>query len=191
MMFLLLINGILYLLIPPLQGLFLVFIIILAVVVLVSFLRLLIEPIINRARQFKLANKVFEKKRAVTKRTVNKRSSSEPIDYNLKEIKKGICRKCGGKLVLRTAKYGKYKGNKFYGCSNFPKCKNIIPTGKKTSSNKNVKKKTVEKSSPVPVCDKCGSKMVLRSAKHGYYKGNEFYGCSNYPECKNIVNISN
>lgn len=33
-------------------------------------------------------------------------------------------------------------------------------------------------------CPKCGSKLVLRIAKQGVNKGNEFYGCSNYPRCK-------
>lgn len=36
-----------------------------------------------------------------------------------------ICPKCGGQLVLRTAKQGAYKGNSFYGCSNYPRCKYI------------------------------------------------------------------
>ena len=35
------------------------------------------------------------------------------------------------------------------------------------------------------LCDKCGKPMVLRSSKRGY-----FLGCSGYPKCKNIVNIS-
>ena len=34
-----------------------------------------------------------------------------------------ICPRCGGKLVLRTAKKGENAGNSFYGCSNFPKCR--------------------------------------------------------------------
>ena len=34
------------------------------------------------------------------------------------KIASGICPKCGGTLVLRTGKYGK-----FYGCSNYPKCR--------------------------------------------------------------------
>ncbi len=38
-------------------------------------------------------------------------------------IKNGICPKCGCKLVLRTAGKGPNAGSKFYGCSNFPKCK--------------------------------------------------------------------
>lgn len=35
------------------------------------------------------------------------------------------CPKCGGTLVLRTAKKGANAGNQFYGCSNFPKCRYI------------------------------------------------------------------
>lgn len=34
-----------------------------------------------------------------------------------------LCPKCGSKMVLRTAKKGKNKGNKFWGCSQFPKCR--------------------------------------------------------------------
>jgi predicted RNA-binding Zn-ribbon protein involved in translation (DUF1610 family) len=42
----------------------------------------------------------------------------------IKEKKqKNICPKCGSALVLRIAKKGINKGNKFYGCSNYPKCK--------------------------------------------------------------------
>lgn len=36
-----------------------------------------------------------------------------------------ICPRCGGNLILRVAKNGKYAGNRFYGCSNYPKCKYI------------------------------------------------------------------
>ncbi len=34
-----------------------------------------------------------------------------------------LCPKCGGELVERTAKKGKNAGQKFFGCSNFPKCR--------------------------------------------------------------------
>ena len=34
-----------------------------------------------------------------------------------------ICPRCGGKLVVRTAKRGDNVGKQFYGCSNYPKCK--------------------------------------------------------------------
>ena len=36
-----------------------------------------------------------------------------------------VCPRCGGKLVLRTAKKGPNIGNQFYGCSKFPKCRGI------------------------------------------------------------------
>ena len=36
---------------------------------------------------------------------------------------KNLCPKCGSALVLRVSKKGVYAGNKFYGCSNYPKCK--------------------------------------------------------------------
>ena len=34
-----------------------------------------------------------------------------------------VCPRCGGKLVLRTARNGPHPGSQFYGCSNYPKCK--------------------------------------------------------------------
>ena len=36
-----------------------------------------------------------------------------------------ICPRCGGRLVLRTAKRGAYAGNQFLGCSNYPHCRYI------------------------------------------------------------------
>lgn len=40
---------------------------------------------------------------------------------NQAKIKAGICPRCGGKLVEREGKYGK-----FIGCSNFPKCRFVV-----------------------------------------------------------------
>lgn len=39
------------------------------------------------------------------------------------------------------------------------------------------------------LCPRCGAVMVKRQAKRGAYAGNVFWGCSNYPECKCIVNV--
>lgn len=36
----------------------------------------------------------------------------------------------------------------------------------------------------VPVCPKCGVPMVLRTAKRGENAGEKFYGCPNYPKCR-------
>lgn len=35
------------------------------------------------------------------------------------------CPRCGGQLILRTAVKGQNAGNKFWGCSNYPKCRYI------------------------------------------------------------------
>jgi len=40
-----------------------------------------------------------------------------------------------------------------------------------------------------PVCPSCGVPMVVRSAKRGPYKGEQFYVCPNYPECKELIPI--
>ena len=53
--------------------------------------------------------------------------SEEIKEEHIKDIQETkealICPKCGGKLVLRTAKQGINAGNQFYGCCNFPKCR--------------------------------------------------------------------
>jgi hypothetical protein len=40
-----------------------------------------------------------------------------------------LCPECGGKLVERVSKKGKYAGQRFLGCSNFPDCREIFPIG--------------------------------------------------------------
>ncbi len=41
----------------------------------------------------------------------------------------------------------------------------------------------------VDICPLCGGDLVLRTSKNGPTKGNKFYGCSSYPDCKYIRNI--
>ena len=36
----------------------------------------------------------------------------------------------------------------------------------------------------VPVCARCGGRMVLRTGQTGARKGQKFWGCSNYPACR-------
>ena len=72
-----------------------------------------------------------------------------------------ICPKCNGKLVIREGKYGK-----FYGCSNYPKCKYI-----------KVEQKEIKVACKCPNCD--GDIVEKRSKR-----GKIFYGCNNYPKCK-------
>ncbi len=39
------------------------------------------------------------------------------------------------------------------------------------------------------VCPKCGSALVLRTAKRGENAGKQFYGCSGFPKCRYIQNL--
>ena len=81
-----------------------------------------------------------------------------------KELEKTgeTCPECGGDLVVRIGKYGK-----FVSCSNYPKCKYI---------KKEEKKPLAE----VCTCIKCGNPIVERTTR----KGKVFFGCSNFPKCK-------
>jgi|SRR3990172_5617910 len=38
-----------------------------------------------------------------------------------------------------------------------------------------------------PLCPKCGIPMIIRTAKRGSHEGERFFGCSNYPRCKNTM----
>ncbi|HKZ34599.1 MAG TPA: type I DNA topoisomerase [Patescibacteria group bacterium] len=69
-----------------------------------------------------------------------------------------VCEKCGGKMLIRMGRYGK-----FLACGNFPTCKNT---------------KTYEEKIDVP-CPKCGGTIVMRRTR----KRKFFYGCKNYPKC--------
>jgi four helix bundle suffix protein len=40
-----------------------------------------------------------------------------------------------------------------------------------------------------PNCPKCGKPMALRTAQKGKNAGKQFWGCSGYPECKNVADI--
>ena len=127
-----------------------------------------------------------------------------------------ICPECGkGHLVARTAARGKNKGNTFYGCSNFPKCRTIIedtPTndvcpncGSMMLKDKDgnlycyrkcsTKNETSKQDAIIPLetsvtCPKCGKgHLIQRVASKGQNAGNTFFGCSKYPKCKNIVSL--
>lgn len=42
----------------------------------------------------------------------------------------------------------------------------------------------------VTLCPKCGIPMVLRTASQGNHKGQQFYGCPNYPRCREVVPVT-
>ena len=51
--------------------------------------------------------------------------STEPIKLEVTERQVLKCPKCNGDLILRTATRGANAGKRFYGCSNYPKCRYI------------------------------------------------------------------
>ena len=73
-------------------------------------------------------------------------------------IKDEKCAKCGGPMVLKESRFGK-----FLACENYPKCKTT---------------KSIAIEAKVP-CPKCGGKIVQKRTK----KGRTFWGCANYPKC--------
>jgi hypothetical protein len=42
----------------------------------------------------------------------------------------------------------------------------------------------------IPICPKCGIPMVLRTATQGEFRGRLFYGCQNFPRCREIKSAS-
>ena len=71
----------------------------------------------NIEKKYKKEDVSFSSPKETTEKTVE-----TPIQEINDEL---ICPKCGSKLILRTAKKGNNAGNKFYGCSSFPKCRYI------------------------------------------------------------------
>ena len=80
-----------------------------------------------------------------------------------------ICPECGGDVVIRNGRYGKFKS-----CINYPSCR--------------WHESLVKKEEPEEVgrsCPQCGSPLLKRKSRYGNY----FIGCSNYPKCSYIENI--
>lgn len=106
----------------------------------------------------------------------------EQAAANMPNVKKeGVptdetCPECGSPLVIRFGRYGS-----FYGCSNYPECsytRDVVEPSEEAQG--------VETSDPeeIPPCEKCGKPMALKRSRYG-----AFYGCTGYPECKNIRKI--
>ena len=77
-----------------------------------------------------------------------------------------ICDKCGGVMVEREGKYGK-----FLACLNYPRCKNtrnLDGTSERKQDNFD------------GVCPECGKPTRKMTSK----TGKTFYGCTGYPDCK-------
>jgi hypothetical protein len=54
----------------------------------------------------------------------------------------------------------------------------VAPPQSQPESNKPV--------SSIPLCSKCRIPLILRTVAQGEHKGKQFYGCSNYPRCREM-----
>ena len=69
------------------------------------------------------------------------------------------CPQCGGPLILKWGRYGK-----FIACQSYPQCRHTEPWLEKIGVN----------------CPNCDGDLVRRRTR----KGRPFFGCANYPECE-------
>jgi DNA topoisomerase-1 len=69
-----------------------------------------------------------------------------------------LCPECGGDLIIKNGRFGK-----FVGCANYPTCKFTKPLLTKVGVS----------------CPKDGGDLIERRTR----KGRTFYGCVNYPAC--------
>jgi len=95
-----------------------------------------------------------------------------------------ICEKCGAGMVIKFGRFGQ-----FLACSNYPECKNTREVGSKQSASNGDAETEARgdagKAEEIPVCELCGREMALKKGRFG-----AFYGCTGYPECKNIRKIA-
>lgn len=69
-------------------------------------------------------SEIKEIKNKLSRNVVDKAIRKQHIEQiRNKFTRTDICPVCGANLVLRTARSGPNAGNKFYGCSNYPKCR--------------------------------------------------------------------
>ncbi len=90
-------------------------------------------------------------KEAEERRTQLKRGLTQETDI--------VCEKCGGKMVIKWGRNGR-----FLACSGYPQCTNTKPLPEDETEER---------------CELCGAKLVVRSGRYG-----KFLACSNYPQCK-------
>lgn len=108
----------------------------------------------------------------------NQKVSDATVEYQMSPT----CPVCNKEMVQREAKKGKNAGNKFWGCSQFPKCRGVLELDEEI--------RAVEVTAQIePVCPNCNGAMVKRISKKGDNAGREFWGCQSFPKCRGVVSI--
>ena len=91
-----------------------------------------------------------------------------------------ICEKDGGRMMIKFGRFGQ-----FLACENYPECQSTREVGSKKAEADGAGSGEGEKAEEVPACELCGREMALKKGRFG-----AFYGCTGYPECKNIRKIA-
>lgn len=60
---------------------------------------------------------------------------------------------------------------------------------RQTVAEHTVPKAIFERHEGTPLCPKCATRMVIRTAKKGSQSGQEFWGCKNFPKCRETMQI--
>ncbi|MBD3401262.1 type I DNA topoisomerase [candidate division GN15 bacterium] len=79
------------------------------------------------------------------------------------------CEECGGSMVIKWGRNGR-----FLGCENYPECRFTRPLPEEEAQSKTDQ-----------VCEKCGSEMVIKTGRFG-----RFLACSAYPKCRNTKPVT-
>lgn len=96
-------------------------------------------------------------------------SAYEQMEKKAPEKTGETCPVCGGDVVIRNGRYGKFKS-----CINYPGCR--------------WHESLVQKEEPEEIgrnCPKCGKPLLKRKSRYGNY----FIGCSGYPKCSYLESI--
>lgn len=83
------------------------------------------EDMLNLAQKFLKRNVESRKDYSLKYENLVNQQLSSKQDESTKISQDKICPKCGSILVVKEAKKGFHKGNKFYGCASFPNCEHI------------------------------------------------------------------
>lgn len=62
----------------------------------------------------------------------------------------------------------------------------ISPIFKQENANVATPEPKKTKAASAPLCPKCDIPMVVRTVKKGQHAGKQFYGCQNYPQCREM-----
>jgi DNA topoisomerase-1 len=96
--------------------------------------------------------------------------AAEPYMLDMKKDIEGetgqICEKCGGKMIIKWGRHGK-----FMSCEKYPECKNAKPIDENGAIKEEVQLNEN--------CPTCGAPLIIKRGPYG-----DFIACSKYPECR-------